>query len=216
MLSEGRAIPRNPAAARRESLAVLQHAATRVLPRPKLPRRVALRTSANRWHGGVVALAVAGALTIAIEAHPVAPSVRGIVAGAQSDAVSVANTVERHVHPQIYVTATIERVRAVASIAAADVKVRLPSPAPIVHGGASTSPPTATTSRRLVVANTGGLGVNLRASPGLGTKVLRAWPDGTILLPTGAVAQASGRQWLRVRDPANEVGWVAAAYVVAR
>ena len=64
----------------------------------------------------------------------------------------------------------------------------------------------------LRVANTGGIGVYVRASPRMADR-LRAWPDGTIVLPTGQEAEAEGRQWREVRDPAGTVGWIPAAYL---
>ena len=216
MLSEGRAIPRNPAAARRESLATLQHTVSRALPRPRLPRRASLHRSVIRWHRGVAVLALAGALTLLVETHPAALNAREMGVNAHAVVTVIARSVEIRLQPSTAWTAVLGRARAGVTGLAAEVKARLPSLAPTVRSSPSTSPPTSPTSRRLVVANTGGMGVNLRTSPGVGRNVLRALPDGTVLVPTGAVAQAAGRQWLQVRDSKNEVGWVVAAYVVAR
>jgi len=216
MLSEGRAIPRNPAAARREALAALRHAATRALPRPGVPRRVAARRTPIRWRGGIVTLAMAITLAVAVETHPPSLSARALSEAAQRGAAVVGGSVGSHIHPPAALAAAVGGARDGARTAAADVRARLPAAAPTVRSGAPTSAASAAPRRRLVVANTGGRGVNVRASPGVGQKVLRAWPEGAILVPTGATAQAAGLRWLQVRDPANEVGWVAAAYVSSR
>ncbi len=65
----------------------------------------------------------------------------------------------------------------------------------------------------LVVANTGGLGVYLRAEPASETRRIRAWPERTRLEALGEEAEAGGRRWVRVRDPAGNTGWVPAEYV---
>jgi hypothetical protein len=41
-----------------------------------------------------------------------------------------------------------------------------------------------------------------------------AWRDNTPLVLTGATATGDGQQWLQVRDPKNNVGWVPAQFVV--
>lgn len=65
----------------------------------------------------------------------------------------------------------------------------------------------------LRVGNTGGIGVFLRATPRLADR-LRAWPDGTPMLPTGRETEAEGRRWLEVRDPSGTIGWIPAIYLV--
>ena len=80
------------------------------------------------------------------------------------------------------------------------------TPSPTAAPPATPEPPP------LRVANTGGIGVYVRASPRMADR-LRAWPDGTIVLPTGSETEAEGRWWREVRDPAGTVGWIPAAYL---
>jgi hypothetical protein len=89
------------------------------------------------------------------------------------------------------------------SPAAADLqKEPAPEPAP--------APVAAPVSLR--VTNTGGAGVYLRATPRMADR-LHAWPDGTVMLPTGEEAEAEGRRWLQVRDPAGMLGWIPAQFL---
>jgi len=80
------------------------------------------------------------------------------------------------------------------------------APPPPHHAPPPPSPP-------LRVGNTGGIGVYLRATPRLADR-LRAWPDGTPMLPTGRETEAEGRRWREVRDPTGTVGWIPASYLV--
>jgi hypothetical protein len=41
-----------------------------------------------------------------------------------------------------------------------------------------------------------------------------AWSDDSPLLVLGPQADADGQHWLEVRDPADEVGWIPAQFVV--
>lgn len=66
---------------------------------------------------------------------------------------------------------------------------------------------------RLVVGNTDGDGVYMRNSPRMADRA-QAWPDGTILVPTGRTATGDGRNWYEVRDPAGSLGWVPTQYVM--
>ena len=63
------------------------------------------------------------------------------------------------------------------------------------------------------VGNTGGHGVYLRASPHLDDRVT-AWSDDSPLLVLGPQADGDSQHWLEVRDPADEVGWIPAQFVV--
>lgn len=65
----------------------------------------------------------------------------------------------------------------------------------------------------LAVANTGGLGVYVRADPAADARRIRPWPERTRLEALGEEIEAEGRRWVRVRDPAGNVGWVPAEYV---
>jgi hypothetical protein len=82
-----------------------------------------------------------------------------------------------------------------------DVRPLDPTPEP-------TPPPAA-----LRIGNTGGIGAYLRATPRLADR-LRAWPDGTPMIPTGQETDAEGRHWREVRDPAGAVGWMPSAYLL--
>lgn len=73
--------------------------------------------------------------------------------------------------------------------------------------------PTAAGTTNLVVGNTGGDGVWLRRSPAMADKV-RAWPDGTPMQVVGADTAAEGKTWKNVKDPAGNVGWIPAEYLV--
>lgn len=67
---------------------------------------------------------------------------------------------------------------------------------------------------RYVVANTGGIGVYLRVSPGSAER-LRAYPDGTPLQSVGAATTSTGgSRWHHVRAPDGTEGWVAAEYLL--
>ena len=80
----------------------------------------------------------------------------------------------------------------------------LPGSAPAV-----TRPAPITGQRAIVSAD--GDGLNLRKTPG--GDVIRAIPDGTIVVVTStAPVSAGGRQWVSVSSPQGE-GWVAAEYL---
>jgi hypothetical protein len=68
------------------------------------------------------------------------------------------------------------------------------------------------TGRRVVrVANTGGRGVNLQRTPRPGDRV-RAWIDGTQLEVLEEGPGSGDDLWLKVRDPAGNIGYVPARY----
>jgi hypothetical protein len=70
--------------------------------------------------------------------------------------------------------------------------------------------------RLLVVANTGGDGVYLRREPTRDRSrenLLKLWPDGTVLVPTGEVTRNDDWDWYSVRDPGGNVGWVPKQFV---
>lgn len=62
------------------------------------------------------------------------------------------------------------------------------------------------------VANTGGIGLYLRSEPRRAAR-LWAWPDGTVLRPTGVETEAEGLIWVQVYDPTQTLGWVPAQYL---
>ena len=81
-------------------------------------------------------------------------------------------------------------------------------PSPTVNATA-TLPATA---ERWKVAGTDGAGVYLRRTPKSADRV-RAWPDDTVMERAGDDAQAEGRLWHMVKDPAGNVGNIPAEYL---
>ena len=63
------------------------------------------------------------------------------------------------------------------------------------------------------VGNTGGDGVYLRRTPRMDDRSI-AWADNTQLILLGAEATGDGQNWVQVRDPMNNVGWVPVQFVV--
>jgi hypothetical protein len=63
-----------------------------------------------------------------------------------------------------------------------------------------------------VVADTGGRGVRVHASPG--GKTIAAWPEGTRVTLIAGPESAQGQDWLRARDDKGLDGWVAADYIL--
>jgi Bacterial SH3 domain len=64
------------------------------------------------------------------------------------------------------------------------------------------------------VANTGGDGAVLRASPGRGDRVT-SLAEGQRVVPQGEEQDADGKHWLRVQEPTGKVGWIAAELLAA-
>jgi hypothetical protein len=94
-----------------------------------------------------------------------------------------------------------------------------PTPVPTSTAAPTSTPqPTSTPSPvippRLIVGNTGGDGVYLRRTPRQADKII-AWPDGTVLSPTGQTVTGDGWDWYQVRDPKGNIGYVPAQYVSA-
>ncbi|MCC7104604.1 MAG: SH3 domain-containing protein [Chloroflexi bacterium] len=87
-----------------------------------------------------------------------------------------------------------------------------PPPQPALQLSPIASPSPTPDLTPLVVGKTDGEGVSIRKSPGTGDRI-RAWPDGTQMTPLGDSQQADGRTWLKVRDPDNNEGWVAAEFL---
>ena len=75
----------------------------------------------------------------------------------------------------------------------------------------NTPTPTATPVVVGVIANTGGQGVLVRASPG--GRSFAAWTEGTRVTLISGPVEADGRAWLRLSDESGVEGWVAAEYV---
>ena len=94
---------------------------------------------------------------------------------------------------------------------AASTPTRAPAPPPPT---ATPLPPSATptaSSATVVVANTDGQGVYLRASKHVPDR-LGAYPDGAVLIVRGAAEDGDGLSWLPVRAPDGAEGWVPAQY----
>ena len=100
--------------------------------------------------------------------------------------------------------ATVE-IAAVTALAPDPVPINAPTPIP------ATAP--ASAPERLVVANTGRSGVNLRVRAGDRAQRLKTLPEGTALEVAGADETADGLLWRNVRDPNGTVGWVSAQFV---
>jgi hypothetical protein len=95
-----------------------------------------------------------------------------------------------------------------------------PTPTVAVSSGELTPVPaapapsqSAPTVPGLVVGKTGGDGVYLRSSIKPEKKV-KVWPDGTPMALVGEDRTVDGKLWRNVRDPAGNVGWVPAQYLV--
>jgi hypothetical protein len=99
----------------------------------------------------------------------------------------------------------------------------LPSPTPTETPLPSPTPePTATLTLTpdpeiagtAVVGNTGGMGVNVRTSPGTNSPVLIQVQDGTPLLLLGNSEIVEGFYWQNVRLEDGGEGWIAADFVI--
>jgi uncharacterized hydrophobic protein (TIGR00271 family) len=100
---------------------------------------------------------------------------------------------------------------------------RPPSPTPTASPTATPTPtstpsatptptPTLTPVISGVIANTGGRGVRVRASPG--GKTVAVWTEGTRVTIVAGPESVQGQAWLRVRDDKGIEGWVAADYIL--
>jgi len=89
------------------------------------------------------------------------------------------------------------------------------SPGPGQATPTATPTATATSGPRVRVANTDGVGLNLRAEPATTARRIAGLPEGTILDVIGPDRQADGRSWKNVRVERFGDGWVAAEYTVA-
>lgn len=69
--------------------------------------------------------------------------------------------------------------------------------------------------RAVQVADAGDFGLTLRREPAVGERIA-VWPNGTALVDLGVERLADGRAWREVRDPAGNVGWVAADFLRPR
>lgn len=79
--------------------------------------------------------------------------------------------------------------------------------------------PTATAkpaSTSVVVANTDGQGVFLRSVASSEGRILKVWPEKTVMTVIGEDKDAEGLKWRNVRDPDGNGGWVAAKFLTPR
>jgi hypothetical protein len=138
------------------------------------------------WPSAVVGLTLAVAIVVGVTwvASVQRPEAR---------AVSIARTASQETAPPSDDSASLQQV----------VPTPIPPPAPDL--------PAAT--ERLKVANTRGLGVNLRASAGERAPKLKTLPEGALLEAIGDPQSADGLTWRNVRDATGTVGWVAANFI---
>ena len=88
------------------------------------------------------------------------------------------------------------------------------APPPTQAAPPPTSNPAASApGRRYVVGNTGGDGVFLRRTTRR-SDTTRAFPDGTVFVGTGRAERNDGLDWLEVRAPDGEVGWIPTQYLL--
>ena len=78
----------------------------------------------------------------------------------------------------------------------------------------TTSAPTSSSPRLVKVANTGGLGANLRSEPSTSAARIASLVEGAVLEVVGPDVQAEGRTWKNVKDEAGRTGWMAADFLV--
>lgn len=147
---------------------------------------------------GVAVLALAGAVGYA-SGQPLPLNGKAALALAQRGGVAVVRAaVGGLVHA---------RLEAIAGGLDADELVDMPR---LLPDRAAVSAPSAAW---VVVAQTGGDGVYLRATPRMADH-LRAWGEGTKLEVIGEDASGDGHRWKRVRDPSGQAGWVPAEFVL--
>ncbi|MBI2863689.1 MAG: hypothetical protein HYX94_03905 [Chloroflexi bacterium] len=92
-----------------------------------------------------------------------------------------------------------------------------PQPAPTEQAQPGATPEAGTGSdsvgsTTVVVSNTEGEGVHLRQEAGGGDN-LAVWPDGTRLELAGEKKEVDGEEWVKVKDPAGNEGWVPGKYL---
>jgi hypothetical protein len=123
-------------------------------------------------------------------------------------------------------TAALATPLAVATFAAVPASTSPPSAASPPVAVAPAQPPAvplpvaapapAPASPNVQVANTAGLGLNLRRSPGSDLPPIGSLPEGAPLQQLGDPTSAGGRLWVKVRDRTGQVGWVAQDYLASK
>lgn len=76
----------------------------------------------------------------------------------------------------------------------------------------ATLAPTAPPKLFVRIANTGGLGANLRTAPETSAPGV-VWPEGTVLEVVGEDRQGDGGTWKDVKSPSGQLGWMFASYL---
>jgi hypothetical protein len=97
----------------------------------------------------------------------------------------------------------------VATVAAEAEPVVAPVVTPIPPPVATPAP----VAERVRVANTRGVGVNLRAAAGERAGRIKTLAEGVLLELVGPDQPVDGVVWRNVRDPNGAVGWVSASFV---
>ena len=69
------------------------------------------------------------------------------------------------------------------------------------------------TPESLVVGNTGGDGVYIRQTPKM-EDMIKAWPDGTVMIYNGKEQSSENRLWKQVEDPDGNMGWIPDEYLL--
>lgn len=88
-----------------------------------------------------------------------------------------------------------------------------PDTAPPTPAAPSSPPEDVVVPKRMLVGNTGKMGVYIRRTPHMDDKIV-AWPDHTVMQATGKTAWSEERSWVQVVDPAGNRGWVPAQYLL--
>jgi hypothetical protein len=88
-----------------------------------------------------------------------------------------------------------------------------PATAPAQAAQPNVQPTAAPATSSWQVVGTDGVGLQLRAAPGLAAEVLATLPEGAQLTVSGDGVVVDGLVWLQVRDANGQAGWVAEDYL---
>lgn len=89
-----------------------------------------------------------------------------------------------------------------------------PSPVPTATPSPPPTPsPSATPATEGRIVNTGGQGVNLRASPSMSATVVTILPETAPIVLAGPPRDEAGLRWFNVRTRDGRSGWVSSGYV---
>lgn len=105
-----------------------------------------------------------------------------------------------------------------ASESASPKPTASPAPTAVQIPTATAARPTPTpapaATKRMVIANTDGIGVYLRASPKLDDK-LKPWMEGTSVETSGGPVEGDGTSWQKVRTPDGSEGFIPVQFLAA-